>query len=263
MTPAIRVVGVEAAVSCAFTAARAAGRIVPISAGRSLADGLGGNVEPETLTWDYIRDLVDEIVTVTEPDLAEGLRGLVAQEHLFAEGAGVAAVAAVAAGAWRFDSTRVAVVVSGVNIDAHDADRSSSHVIAPAAAVAPASHHHRTRLRRPRLGTRRVELVDGLVEDRLDGAQVVTKRRCRSDTVDPRAWRTQASRCGRARTGQLPAAACSGTGAGSFDDGEHVSRGRGPPNAGWPVSISYSTSPSAKRSLRASPVSPSACSGDR
>ena len=38
--------------------------------GQKLADGLGGNVEPETLTWDYIRDLVDEVVTVSEEDLA-------------------------------------------------------------------------------------------------------------------------------------------------------------------------------------------------
>jgi threonine dehydratase len=117
VTPRIRVVGVEAAMSCAFSAARAAGRIVPITAGPTLADGLGGNVEPETLTWDYVRDLVDEVVTVSEQDLAEGLRGLVAQDHLVAEGAGIAAVAAVAAGRVALDSARVAVVVSGANID--------------------------------------------------------------------------------------------------------------------------------------------------
>jgi threonine dehydratase len=115
--PAIRVVGVEAAQSCAFTAARAAGRIVPIAVGKTLADGLGGNVESGTLTWEYIRDLVDEIVTVSEEDLAEGLRGLVAEDHLIAEGAGIAAVAAVAARRVQVDASRVAVVVSGANID--------------------------------------------------------------------------------------------------------------------------------------------------
>ena len=115
--PAIRVVGVEAAQSSAFTEARRAGRIVPITVGKTLADGLGGNVEPGTLTWDYIRDLVDEVVTVSEDDLAEGLRGLVAQDHLIAEGAGIAAVAAVAARRVALDSARAAVVVSGANID--------------------------------------------------------------------------------------------------------------------------------------------------
>ena len=115
--PGIRVVGVEAAMSSPFTAARAAGRIVPITPGPTLADGLAGNVEPETLTWDYVRNLVDEVVTVSEEDLAEGLRGLVAEDHLVAEGAGIAAVAAVAAGRVALDSARAAVVVSGANID--------------------------------------------------------------------------------------------------------------------------------------------------
>lgn len=117
VTPPIRVVGVEASMSCVFTAARAAGRIVPVTVGETVADGLSGNVDPETLTWDYIRELVDEIVTVSEPDLINGLRGLVAQDHVVAEGAGVAAVAAVAARRVALDSARAAVVVSGANID--------------------------------------------------------------------------------------------------------------------------------------------------
>lgn len=116
-SPSVRVVGVEAEASCAFTAARHAGRIVTIEARPTLADGLGGNVEPQTLTWPYIRDLVDEIVTVSEHDLAAGLHGLVGQEHLVAEGAGVAAVAAVAAGRVDSRARRLAVVVSGANID--------------------------------------------------------------------------------------------------------------------------------------------------
>lgn len=116
-TPPVRVVGVEAARSQAFTAARAAGRIVPIVVGSSLADGLGGNVDPATLTWEYIRDLVDQVVTVSEEDLSDGLCGLVASDHLLAEGAGVAAVAAVAARRVALDGARVAVVVSGANID--------------------------------------------------------------------------------------------------------------------------------------------------
>jgi threonine dehydratase len=116
-SPGIRVVGVEVEASCAFTAARRAGRIVPIEVGHSLADGLGGNVEPDTLTWEYIRDLVDDVVTVSESELRAALRGLVGEEHLIAEGAGVAAIAAVASRRVSFQGRRVAVVVSGANID--------------------------------------------------------------------------------------------------------------------------------------------------
>lgn len=111
----VRVIGVEAAASSAFSAARQAGRIVTIQPQPTLADGLGGNVEPETLTWPYIRDLVDEVVRVSEQELAASLRGLVSEEHLIAEGAGIAAVAAAVAGRARL--RKAAIVVSGANID--------------------------------------------------------------------------------------------------------------------------------------------------
>jgi len=83
----------------------------------TIADGLGGNVEADTRTWPYIRDLVQDVVTVSEEDLANGLRGLVAEEHLIAEGAGVAAIAAVAARRVPLDGHPTAVVLSGSNID--------------------------------------------------------------------------------------------------------------------------------------------------
>jgi threonine dehydratase len=57
------------------------------------------------------------VVTVSEDELAAGLRGLVAEEHLVAEGAGIAAAAAVAAGRVALTGCRAAVVVSGANID--------------------------------------------------------------------------------------------------------------------------------------------------
>lgn len=117
MKPDTDVIGVEAAASNAFSAARAAGRLVTIDVKPTIADGLGGNVEPDTRTWQYIRDLVDRVVTVSEADLINGIRGLLAEDHLVAEGAGAAAVAAVAGKRIALDGRRVAVVVSGSNID--------------------------------------------------------------------------------------------------------------------------------------------------
>lgn len=118
LRPASRVIGVEAEASAAFNAARVAGGIVHIDVKPTIADGLGGNVEPGTITWPLIRDLVDELVTVSEGDLREAIRGLVREEHLIAEGAGAAGVAAVAAGRADVARRRAAIVVSGANIDA-------------------------------------------------------------------------------------------------------------------------------------------------
>lgn len=117
LRPAGRVIGVEAEASAAFSAARASGRLVRIDVQPTIADGLGGNVEPGTITWPLIRDLVDQLVTVGEDDLRAGIRRLVGEQRLIAEGAGAAAVAALAAQRADLEGRRAAVIVSGANID--------------------------------------------------------------------------------------------------------------------------------------------------
>src|SRR5690606_24286348 len=96
--PAVQVLAVEAEASPASSGARKAGRRVGVDVRPTIADGLGGNVEEDTRTWEYVRDLVRGIVTVPEEELRQSVRDLAAEEHLIAEGAGVAAIAAVSAG---------------------------------------------------------------------------------------------------------------------------------------------------------------------
>jgi threonine dehydratase len=117
VAPGVRIVGVEAEASHPFATSVREGRITEVAVGPTIADGLAGNMDPETITFDIVREHVDELVQVSERDLVDGLRGLVAHEHLIAEGAGVAAVAAVLAGRVALKGRRAAVVVSGSNID--------------------------------------------------------------------------------------------------------------------------------------------------
>lgn len=117
LRPEVRVVGVEVEASAAFHASRAAGHIVRIIVGETIADGLGGNVDPETLTWPVIRDLVDDVVVVGENELRRAIHDLIATEHLVAEGAGAAAIAAVAARRVDVSRRTSAVILSGSNID--------------------------------------------------------------------------------------------------------------------------------------------------
>jgi threonine dehydratase len=117
INPRVEVVGVELDVSCAFQTSLRAGRLVEIVAGESLADGLGGNADPETITFALIQRFVDRIVTVSEDDLAAALAGLVENEHLITEGAGAAATAAVASKRVDVSGRRAAVIASGSNID--------------------------------------------------------------------------------------------------------------------------------------------------
>jgi threonine dehydratase len=111
------VVGVEVEASCAFQTSVRAGKLVEIVPGPTLADGLGGNPDPETITFEPIQRLVDTIVTVSEPDLEAAVTGLVAAEHLITEGAGAAATAAIVGRRVDVSGRRVAAIVSGANID--------------------------------------------------------------------------------------------------------------------------------------------------
>jgi len=111
------VVGVEVEVSCAFLTSVRAGKLVEIVAGASLADGLGGNPDPDTITFEPIQRLVDQLVTVSEKDLEDALVGLVTTEHVITEGAGAAATAALIGKRVNVTGRRVVVFVSGANID--------------------------------------------------------------------------------------------------------------------------------------------------
>jgi len=113
----ISVVGVEVEASSAFTQALAAGRIVTIDVGPTLADGLSGNLDPETVTFDIVKRLVSSIMLIAEPALEQAVGGVAREERLIAEGAGAAGVAAVLSDQKRFADRRTAVVLSGANIN--------------------------------------------------------------------------------------------------------------------------------------------------
>ena len=120
LRPRCRLVGVEAEVSPAFTTALARGATTPIEVGASLADGLVGNLEPGSITFDLVRDLADEVRLASERAIRRAVTELVQFQHLVAEGAGAIGVASLLeerARTTRHESHTTVVVVSGANID--------------------------------------------------------------------------------------------------------------------------------------------------
>lgn len=109
--------GVETEASCPFTRSLAAGRIVAIDVQPSLADGLTGNLDPETITFDLVRQHVAGIATVSEAQVASAIGQLAAAERLIAEGAAAVGVAGVVNGRVPLAGRRTAVVLTGANID--------------------------------------------------------------------------------------------------------------------------------------------------
>jgi len=115
--PQATVVGVEVEASSPFTLSLDAGRITTITPRQSLADGLTGNLDADTITFPLVRQVVDSVVTVSEDELARAMKGLATEERLIVEGAGAAATAAVVAGKASAPGQRVVVLVTGGNVD--------------------------------------------------------------------------------------------------------------------------------------------------
>lgn len=114
--PHAEVIGVEVEASTPFTASLAAGRITEITPGPSLADGLVGNLESDAMTFDIVRQVVDQVVTISEDELARAMQGLAAEERLIVEGAGGVATAAIMTGK-AARSKRAVAIVTGSNVD--------------------------------------------------------------------------------------------------------------------------------------------------
>jgi threonine dehydratase len=116
--PAVRVVAVELAAGPGLAPALAAGKPVPVP---RPADTLADGMTPPfvgALPLAIAREAVDDIVTVTEEEILEGMRLLLTRAKLVAEGAGAAATAALVAGKVRFPAqTCVVAMVSGGNVD--------------------------------------------------------------------------------------------------------------------------------------------------
>jgi threonine dehydratase len=118
LRPAVRVVGVEPAGAPKMTKSMEAGRVVTLDRVQSIADGLIP-VAPSQLTFDHVRTLVDEIVTVTDDRITAALRWIFREARQVAEPSGAAAVAAVLEqiDAGRRDRGPVVAVLSGGNAE--------------------------------------------------------------------------------------------------------------------------------------------------
>jgi len=111
----IRVIGVQAENAAAYPDSLDAGEPVTITTTPTIADGIAV-ARPGDMNFPIIRDLVDEIVTVSDDDVARALLVLLERAKLVVEAAGAVGVAAIMAGSVR-DTGRTVVLLSGGNID--------------------------------------------------------------------------------------------------------------------------------------------------
>jgi threonine dehydratase len=116
ISPTTKVVGVQAEVSPEVYESWKAGHWVHTEESDSIAQGLMGGIEPDSITLGIIQELVDDIHLVRESSLLTAMEILYEKESLVIEGAGAASVADVIEKEHYFSGKTVVAVISGGNI---------------------------------------------------------------------------------------------------------------------------------------------------
>ncbi|QAY73479.1 threonine ammonia-lyase [Agromyces protaetiae] len=111
----IRVIGVQAANAAPYVVSLEAGEARDVPVVPTIADGIAV-YRPGVLNFEIIKEAVDEVVAVSEDDIARALLVLLERAKLVVEPAGAVSVAALLSHAVQLDGPVVALL-SGGNID--------------------------------------------------------------------------------------------------------------------------------------------------
>ena len=116
--PGIRIVGCQPAASAVMARSIEAGRILDLPSDPTLSDGTAGGVEPDSMTFELCRALVDEFVLGSEESIALAMRTYMTVSSDRIEGAAGVAIAALEARQEDMAGRKVVVIICGGNISA-------------------------------------------------------------------------------------------------------------------------------------------------
>ena len=116
LNPSCRVYGVQAAGAGSMFISLENKARTNLDSVSTFADGIAVK-SPGESTFELCRQYVDEIVTVTDDEIATAILTLMEQQKLVSEGAGAVAVAAILFDKLPLEGKRVCAIVSGGNID--------------------------------------------------------------------------------------------------------------------------------------------------
>lgn len=117
ISPTTKVIGLTMEKGAAMKTSLDAGQPVQVEEVASLADSLGGGIGLDNrVTFAMCRELLDDVILLTETEIAAGMRHVYACERQVVEGAGAVGIAALLAGKIRGGGPIVAIL-SGANVD--------------------------------------------------------------------------------------------------------------------------------------------------
>lgn len=122
LKPSCKIIGVEAeGASCMYNSVHD-DKIIELEGVNTFADGIAVK-QPGPHTYEYVRKYVDEIVTVSDDEIAAAILRLMEKQKLVAEGAGAVSVAAVLFDKINIEGKNIVCVISGGNIDVNILNR--------------------------------------------------------------------------------------------------------------------------------------------
>lgn len=122
LRPDVKVYGVQAEGAPSMAKSIADGHKVHLDSVRTVADGIAVK-EPGELTYNLVKEYVDEVVTVSEDEIAAAILALIEKQKLVAEGAGAVSVAAAMFNKVPIKGKKTVCIVSGGNIDVTSLNR--------------------------------------------------------------------------------------------------------------------------------------------
>ncbi len=122
LRPDVKVYGVQAEGAPSMAHSISEGHKVHLDSVRTVADGIAVK-EPGDLTYSLVKEYVDEVVTVSEDEIAAAILALIEKQKLVAEGAGAVSVAAAMFNKVPIKGKKTVCIVSGGNIDVTSLNR--------------------------------------------------------------------------------------------------------------------------------------------
>lgn len=116
LNPNVKVYGVQAERAPSMAKSREAGEAITLPKVSTFADGIAVK-RPGDITFAMNQQYVDDVVTVSEDEVATAILALIEKQKLIAEGAGAVSVAAAMFGKLPIEGKKVVCLVSGGNID--------------------------------------------------------------------------------------------------------------------------------------------------
>lgn len=115
--PKTQVIGVQSEASPVMYESLKAGKIVDVKLRESIADGLFGGIEKDSITFRIVQKYVDDLLLVKEETIRKAIFSLWDKERQVVEGAGAVAVALIMESRGLFAGKKTVAVISGGNIE--------------------------------------------------------------------------------------------------------------------------------------------------